>query len=148
MDRITKEHRSWNMSQIKGKNTKPEIRVRKTLHQMGYRFRLHRRDLPGCPDILLPRHKTVIFVHGCYWHRHQGCRYVYTPKTRVAFWTHKFAGNVERDRHHQSELIRLGWSVGVVWECETTDQDSLTSRIREIMMAALRAGGNVGDAND
>ena len=132
MDRITKERRSWNMSQIKGKNTKPEIRVRKTLHQMGYRFRLHRRDLPGCPDIVLPRNRTAIFVHGCYWHRHKGCSCAYTPKTRIAFWTKKFVENVARDHRRQAELRELGWRVQVVWECQTTDRDVLTRRLLDI----------------
>jgi len=133
MDRLTKEHRSWNMSRIKGKNTKPELRVRKMIHKMGYRFRLHRQDLPGCPDIVLPKYGTVIFVHGCYWHRHKGCRLAYTPKSRVAFWTEKFEGNVERDRKHKDELRKLGWNVGVIWECETQDHDILYGCIKNIM---------------
>ncbi|MBU1162905.1 MAG: DNA mismatch endonuclease Vsr, partial [Proteobacteria bacterium] len=86
MDIISKEKRSWNMSRIRGKDTKPEIIVRSMLHRMGYRFRLHRKDLPGKPDIVLPKYKTVIFVHGCFWHRHKGCKYAYTPKSRVKFW--------------------------------------------------------------
>lgn len=132
-DRISKERRSWNMSRIKSRDTKPEILVRKALHKMGYRFRLHRKDLPGNPDIVLPRHKTVIFVHGCYWHRHPGCRLVYTPKTRVKFWTDKFTGNIKRDQRNQSKLKKLGWRVGVVWECETPDQATLVSLLRKIM---------------
>ena len=121
------------MSQIKDKNTGPEIRVRKALHQMGYRFRLHRKDLPGRPDIVLPRFKTVIFVHGCYWHRHQGCNYAYTPKTRINFWTKKFAENIERDKRDQAELKKLAWNVAVIWECETSDQDLLSRRFRDIL---------------
>lgn len=120
------------MSQIKSKNTKPEIRVRQMLHKMGYRFRLHRKDLLGCPDIILPRHKTIIFVHGCYWHRHAGCKYAYEPKTRVEFWNQKFAENVARDRRYQAELSKLGWNVGVIWECETVAKDMLAQRIRDI----------------
>jgi DNA mismatch endonuclease (patch repair protein) len=85
------------MSRIKDRNTKPEIIVRKALHRLGYRFRLHRKDLPGRPDIVLPKYKTVIFVHGCYWHRHKGCKYAYTPKSRVEFWERKFKENSERD---------------------------------------------------
>ncbi len=133
MDRLTKEHRSWNMSRIKGKNTKPELIVRKMMHGMGYRFRLHRQDLPGCPDIVLPKYGTVIFVHGCYWHRHKGCRLAYIPKTRVEFWTKKFEGNVKRDRKHRVELKKLGWNVGVIWECETQDHDILYGCIENIM---------------
>lgn len=133
MDRLTKEHRSWNMSRIKGKNTKPELIVRKMMHEMGYRFRLHRQDLPGCPDIVLPKYGTVIFVHGCYWHRHKGCRLTYIPKSRVEFWTEKFEGNVERDRKHRDELKKLGWNVGVIWECETQDHHILYGCIKNIM---------------
>jgi DNA mismatch endonuclease (patch repair protein) len=133
MDRLTKEHRSWNMSRIKGKNTKPEMIVRKMMHERGYRFRLHCKDLPGCPDIVLPKYRTVIFVHGCYWHRHKGCRLAYIPKSRVAFWTDKFSGNVERDRKHKAKLKKLGWNVGVIWECETQDRDILYGCIKEIM---------------
>lgn len=132
-DRISKERRSWNMSRIKGKDTKPEIAVRKILHQMGYRFRIHRIDLPGKPDIVLPKFKTIIFVHGCFWHRHPMCKYAYTPKTRVDFWNVKFAENVKRDKMNRAELKKLGWRVGIIWECETTDQNLLISRIRDIM---------------
>ena len=103
------------------------------IHKMGYRFRLHRQDLPGCPDIVLPKYGTVIFVHGCYWHRHKGCKLAYTPKSRVEFWTEKFEGNVERDRKHSDELKILGWNVGVIWECETQDHDILYECIKNIM---------------
>lgn len=142
VDKISKEHRSWNMSQIKGRNTKPELLVRKTLHQMGYRFRLHRIDMPGSPDIVLPKYKTVIFVHGCYWHRHPGCKYTYTPKTRVDFWTGKFVENIRRDQRNQTELRESGWRVGIVWECETSDRKLLISRIKEIMSSSLELEGN------
>jgi len=117
MDRITKDHRSWNMSRIKDRNTKPEIIVRKALHRLGYRFRLHRKDLPGRPDIVLPKYKTVIFVHGCYWHRHKGCKYAYIPKSRVKFWERKFEENIERDKRNKRTLKRMGWRVIVIWEC-------------------------------
>ena len=109
------------MSRIRGKDTTPELAVRSALHRLGYRFRLHRRDLPGRPDIVLPKYGTVIFVHGCFWHRHARCKYAYTPKSRVEFWHHKFQQNVERDRRVQRELRRLGWKVIVVWECETAN---------------------------
>lgn len=125
MDRLTKQHRSWNMSRIRGAHTKPEIRVRSTLHHMGYRFRLHRKDLPGKPDIVLPKYETVIFVHGCFWHRHPGCQFAYTPKSRVEFWTQKFARNVERHSEVDAELVELGWNVVVVWECETKNEETL-----------------------
>lgn len=133
-DQISPEHRSWNMSRIKGRDTKPEMIVRSLLHRMGYRFRLHRKDLPGKPDIVLPKHKTVIFVHGCFWHRHQGCRFAYTPKSRVDFWNKKFDDNVKRDRRNQKELSSLGWKVITVWECQTTDIDELS----EVLSAELK----------
>lgn len=133
MDRLTREHRSWNMSRIKGANTKPEIRVRSVLHRMGYRFRLHRRDLPGKPDIVLPKYETVIFVHGCFWHRHPGCRFAYTPKSRIAFWTTKFHRNVERHREVEQQLEELGWRVIVVWECETKDEERLWQLLEKVL---------------
>lgn len=133
MDRLTKEHRSWNMSRIKGANTKPEVRVRSVLHRMGYRFRLHRKDLPGKPDIVLPKYETVIFVHGCFWHRHPDCRFAYTPKSRVAFWKKKFQRNVERHEEVEQELEDLGWRVIVVWECETKDEEQLWQLLEEVL---------------
>jgi len=117
-DRLSPDHRSWNMSRIRGKDTAPERQVRSVLHRAGYRFRLHRKDLPGRPDIVLPKYRTVVFVHGCFWHRHPGCRFAYSPKSRIAFWQKKFDANVERDRRNSRELRRLGWKVVTVWECE------------------------------
>jgi len=117
------EQRSRNMSAIKSKNTKPEIKVRKILHSMGYRFRLHGKDLPGSPDIVLPKYKTVIFVHGCFWHRHKNCKYASTPKTRQEFWEAKFRENINRDKLNQENLSSKGWKIIVVWECEIKDKD-------------------------
>lgn len=117
VDVVDKKTRSRMMSGIRGKNTKPEIIVRKALHAAGYRFRLHRKDLPGKPDIVLPKYKTVIFVHGCFWHKHD-CRYFKWPKTRPDFWREKIEGNVERDRLAYEKLEEMGWRVKVVWECE------------------------------
>ena len=117
------EQRSRNMSAIKSKNTKPEIKVRKVLHSMGYRFRLHRKDLPGSPDIVLPKYKTVIFVHGCFWHRHENCKYASTPKTRQEFWEAKFRENINRDKLNQENLSSKGWKIIIVWECEIKDKD-------------------------
>lgn len=117
------------MSRIRGKDTRTELRVRALLHRLGYRFRLHRKDLPGNPDIVLPKHRTVIFVHGCFWHRHLGCRYAYTPKSRVEFWTKKFSANVERDAKARHALEQAGWQVLVVWECELRDADRLKKRL-------------------
>jgi len=129
MDRLTPEERSRNMSRIRSRDTRPEKQVRSLLHRLGYRFRLHRRDLPGTPDIVLPKHRTVIFVHGCFWHRHPGCRFAYTPKSRVKFWTEKFSANVDRDARTQEALERAGWTVVVVWECELHDMDRLAGRL-------------------
>ena len=123
------EQRSRNMSAIKSKNTKPEIAVRRLLHSMGYRFRLHRKDLPGSPDIVLPKYKTVIFVHGCFWHRHKNCKYASTPKTRQEFWEAKFRENINRDKLNQENLSSKGWKIIVVWECEINDKDFDLSRL-------------------
>lgn len=128
-DRISQKHRSWNMSQIKSSNTKPEIKVRSMLHRMGYRFRLHRRDLPGTPDIVLPKFNLIIFVHGCFWHRHPGCKYAYTPKSRKVFWIKKFRQNTERDQHNRTKLEELDWKVRVIWECETCEDVVLSDKI-------------------
>ena len=106
------------MSRIRGKDTRPELIVRALLHRMGYRFRLHRKDLPGKPDIVLPKYKTVIFVHGCFWHRHEGCKFAYHPKSREEFWVNKFKGTLERDLKKEKALKESGWRVLVVWECE------------------------------
>lgn len=105
------------MSRIKSKNTAPEMRIRSALHQLGYRFRLHVKELPGKPDIVLPKYKTVIFVHGCFWHRHKGCVRATTPSTNQEYWEKKFQQNVMRDKLEQDELKRMGWRVIVVWEC-------------------------------
>lgn len=118
MDVVDKATRSRMMAAIKGKNTQPELALRRFLHAWGYRFRLHRKDLPGKPDIVMPRLRTCIFVHGCFWHRHLGCQYATTPKTRCEFWEGKFARNVERDLENVRALEVLGWKVMTVWECE------------------------------
>ena len=119
------------MSRIRGKDTRPELAVRSALHQMGYRFRLHRKDLPGKPDIILPRFKTAVFVHGCYWHRHPRCKLAYIPKTRIDFWKKKFSENVRRDKRNKSALEKLNWRVIVIWECETQNRDHLSDRLRK-----------------
>ena len=132
-DKLSPERRSWNMSRIKSRNTGPELIVRSALHRLGYRFRLHRRDLPGSPDIVLPRHRTVIFVHGCFWHRHRGCRQTTTPRTRTEFWKEKFAANVERDKKKTRQLEKLGWRVVVIWGCETSDPEMLATEILSVL---------------
>ena len=126
------EQRSRNMSAIKSKNTKPEIKVRKILHSMGYRFRLHSKDLPGSPDIVLPKYKTVIFVHGCFWHRHENCKYASTPKTRKEFWNKKFAENKKRDSEIQEKIKILDWRSVVIWECETKNIENLRDKIIDV----------------
>ena len=119
-DIVDKATRSRMMSGIRGKNTKPELLVRKALHAQGFRFRLHDKNLPGKPDIVLKKHRTVIFVHGCFWHGHD-CKHFKWPKTRPEFWREKIEGNKTRDLKHQQELKELGWNVKVIWECETSD---------------------------
>jgi DNA mismatch endonuclease (patch repair protein) len=129
MDSISKERRSWNMSRIRSKDTTPEKIVRSLLHHMGYRFRLHKNELPGKPDIVLPKYKTVLEVRGCYWHRHAGCKYAYIPKSNTEFWENKFQKNVERDRQNERKLKELGWKLMIVWECEIKNIDSLKHKL-------------------
>ena len=120
------------MAAIKSKDTKPEIAVRKLLHSLGYRFRLHREDLPGSPDIVLPKYKTVIFVHGCFWHRHENCKYATTPKTRVEFWENKFKANVKRDLEIQEKIKNIGWQSLVIWECDTRNISFMKNKIEKL----------------
>lgn len=127
-DRITPEHRSWNMSRIKGKDTKPEIAVRQYLFANGFRFRKNDKRYPGKPDIVLPKYHTMIFVHGCFWHRHEGCKQATTPKSRTDFWLEKFQKNVQNDAKHIQELKNMGWKVIVLWECELEKQFEETMR--------------------
>ena len=122
MDVHDKKTRSYNMSRIKGKNTKPEEIVRKYLFSKGFRYRKNDKRLPGTPDIVLPKYKTVIFVNGCFWHGHKDCRYFVVPKTNTDFWLNKINTNIERDKHKQEALKELGWNVIVVWECELKKQ--------------------------
>jgi DNA mismatch endonuclease, patch repair protein len=117
------------MSQIRSANTQPEMVVRSLLHRLGYRFRVHSRRLPGRPDIVLPKWKTVIQVHGCFWHRHSRCKFAYTPKTRLDFWTTKFKENIERDLRTTRRLRRLGWRVVTIWECQACDPHRLAERL-------------------
>ncbi|WP_455957653.1 very short patch repair endonuclease [Methylorubrum aminovorans] len=129
-DAPVSSQRSRNMRAVRRADTKPELIVRRALHHAGYRFRLHRADLPGRPDIVLPKHRLVIFVHGCFWHRHEGCRRATTPKTRAEFWMAKFASNVARDERSMRQLRELGWRVVVVWECELGRADIIVSKVR------------------
>ncbi|WP_315766298.1 MULTISPECIES: DNA mismatch endonuclease Vsr [unclassified Bradyrhizobium] len=125
--------RSALMARVRGKNTKPERLVRRLSHALGYRFRLHRRDLPGTPDLVFPRLRKIVLVHGCFWHRHAGCGRSTTPKTRQRFWQSKFDANVARDRKTAAALRRLGWKVLVVWECETSDAETLRKRLQKFL---------------
>lgn len=126
----TSEKVTQRMRAVKRSNSAPELKVRQILHRQGLRFSLHKKNLPGSPDIVLRKYKTVIFVHGCFWHRHPGCRYASTPKTRQEFWLPKFEGNVKRDAKKEAQLLELGWRVLIVWECETRNMAELASRLR------------------
>lgn len=121
MDVVDKATRSRMMSGIKSRDTKPELDVRRLLHKAGFRFRLHDRKLPSRPDIVLPRHRAVVLIHGCFWHQHPGCKFAYVPKTRPDFWIPKLRGNVARDKKNAAELVKLGWRVFTVWECQITE---------------------------
>jgi len=131
MDNLSKAHRSWNMGRIRSTNTAPELKVRSVLHRLSYRFRLHAKKLPGKPDIVLPKWKMVIFVHGCFWHRHQDCTFCYMPKSRTEFWRAKFRGTVERDKVSAKKLLDLGWRVCTIWECEIANDEELASKLQE-----------------
>lgn len=132
MDRITPEHRSWNMSRIRGNDTKIEVLVRSWLFAQGFRFRKNDKRFPGHPDVVLPKYRTVIFINGCFWHRHEGCKYATTPKSNTEFWLAKFERNIENDRKHEKELTEMGWNVITVWECEIKDDFEKTmDRVEE-----------------
>ena len=129
MDIVDPARRSRMMAGIRSKDTRPEMTVRSAAHALGYRFRIHRAGLPGRPDLVFPGRRMVVFVHGCYWHRHTGCPYATTPKSNVGFWLEKFEKNAARDRKAMAELVELGWDPLVIWECETRDAKVLKERI-------------------
>lgn len=129
MDSLSPERRSWNMGRIKSRNTGAECAVRSVLHRMGYRFRIHRKDLPGKPDIVMPKYKTVIFVNGCFWHRHRGCKRFNIPKSNQQFWISKIEKNVKRDHMNKRLLKREGWLTLTIWECQTKKDDQLEKLI-------------------
>ena len=133
MDTLTPEERSRVMARVRSKDTRPELAVRRLLHGLGYRYRLHRRDLPGCPDLVFPSRRKLIFVHGCFWHRHNCKLGRRTPKSRVGFWTAKFEGNRSRDRRNRAKLRRRDWAVLMVWECQLRDLAKLTTRLTEFL---------------
>ncbi|MFJ7796729.1 very short patch repair endonuclease [Pseudomonas sp. NPDC096950] len=133
VDTLTPEQRRMCMQRIRSKNTKPELIVRSICHRLGYRFRAVRKDLPGTPDIVFSRLRLCIFVHGCFWHRHDRCKYAYIPKSRCDFWNEKFSKNIERDVRAMRDLQALGWKVEVVWECELRDIPVLVLRLKNIL---------------
>lgn len=143
-DIVGPETRSRMMSGIRGKDTKPEILVRRTLFAAGFRFRLHRRDLPGAPDLALPGRKIAIFVHGCFWHMHKGCRLAKSPTTRPDFWKGKLEGNVERDRQAIKALLAQDWRVLVVWECATKDKTA-DSTLSEALLGWIEGTACFGE---
>ena len=128
-DTFNREKRSEIMSRVRSRDTTPELIVRRIAHRLGFRYRLHRKDLPGCPDIVFPRYRSVILVHGCFWHRHPCCKYASSPKTRAQYWERKFQGNVARDARNEALLCNLDWRVMVIWECETKDHTVVAERI-------------------
>lgn len=141
MDTLTPEQRSERMSRIRGKGSKAEMHVRRTVHSLGYRYRLHRRDLPGTPDLVFSGRRKVIFVHGCFWHRHEGCKNARLPKSRVDFWAAKLDANKSRDQRDQAALVARGWDILVLWECELNDDDGLRARLVEFLE---REGAHAG----
>lgn len=138
-DTVTPEERSRTMRAVKSRDTKPELVVRRLLHAMGCRFRLHRKDLPGNPDIVLPRHKKVIFVHGCFWHGHPGCKHADRPSSNTEYWHKKIDRNMERDQRAQQELAAQHWRALIVWECQTRDRKALTDTLGSFLETGARA---------
>lgn len=133
MDSLTPAERGERMSRIKGKDTKPELIVRSLIHRMGYRYRLHRKGLPGRPDLVFAKRRKAIFIHGCFWHRHEGCHLARLPKSRLDFWLPKLEANAARDKEVEQRLAELGWKVLTIWECEVKEEEALASRIRAFL---------------
>jgi DNA mismatch endonuclease, patch repair protein len=131
---VVSPQRSALMARVRGKDTAPELAVRKAAHALGCRFRLHRRSLPGTPDLVFPGRRKVVFVHGCFWHRHENCRRCTTPKSRAEFWLEKFSTNKARDARNMRALVALGWEVLTIWECETFDRGALDLRLEAFLM--------------
>jgi DNA mismatch endonuclease (patch repair protein) len=133
MDVFDKEKRSWIMSRIEGLDTKPELLVRSIVHRLGYRFRLHKRDMPGNPDIVFSKKRKVIFVHGCFWHGHKGCLRAERPTSNIPFWRKKLDSNIARDRRNIRLLKKSGWQVLIIWQCQTKNLDMLILRIEKFL---------------
>lgn len=142
VDKVSKEVRSYNMSRIRSKDTKPEILVRSYLFSKGLRFRKNDKRYPGSPDIVLPRYNTVVFVHGCFWHRHEGCKYATMPKSNVEFWKNKFDKNKQRDERNHQELEEMGWNVITVWECELK-KDKVEQTLEDLYNRITSKGLNI-----
>ena len=132
MDHLSPKRRSWLMSRVKSKDSAAEMRVRQLAHSLGLRFRLHQRKLPATPDLVFPKYHVAIFVHGCFWHRHRGCKKATTPKSRVEYWQEKFRTNVARDQQAILELQSMGWRTVIIWECETKDEGAILHRLNEV----------------
>ena len=142
-DIVNQQTRSRMMSGIRGKNTKPELALRQALHARGFRFRLHSRKVHGRPDMVLPKHAAVVFVHGCFWHRHEGCRYATTPSTRPEFWLAKFEANVVRDSAVRTTLLKDGWRVATIWECALRKSDQITASAELLSAWLLSDDGQI-----
>lgn len=146
MDTLSPFERSQQMSRVRGKDTRCELVVRRLAHRLGYRFRLHRRELPGSPDLVFVSRRRVVFVHGCFWHRHPRCRNTRMPKSRLAYWQPKLAANVVRDRRNRRQLKSLGWQALVVWECELRDETKVAGRLREFLDSDVRQTRGLGES--
>ncbi|MDR1493496.1 MAG: very short patch repair endonuclease [Planctomycetaceae bacterium] len=133
MDHLTKEKRSWNMSRIRSQETTPEIIFRKLIHRAGFRYRLYDKTLPGKPDLVLKKHRTVVFIHGCFWHGHKNCERGNRPKTHKNFWNKKIEGNIARDNKNRIKLRKIGWRVFTVWECELKNLDSIFAKFKKFI---------------
>jgi DNA mismatch endonuclease (patch repair protein) len=138
VDHLKPEDRSANMAAIRSKDTVPELVLRRLIHGMGFRYRLHIHGLPGKPDLVFPGRAAVIFMHGCFWHRHVGCRFSTMPSSNIVFWTHKFRVNMERDRRTKRELQKLGYRVLIVWQCELKQPEKLSKRVSRFLEADAR----------
>lgn len=142
-DIVDKQTRSRMMAGIKGKDTKPELVLRRALHAGGFRYRLHSKNVPGRPDLVFPKHHAIVFVHGCFWHRHEGCRYTTTPSTRPEFWQAKFDANVIRDAAIRDQLREAGWRVATVWECSLRKTDQLVATVGLLRIWLLSDNGQL-----
>lgn len=148
-DIVDKQTRSRMMAGIKGKDTKPELVLRRALHARGFRYRLHSKTVPGRPDLVFPKHHAIVFVHGCFWHRHEGCRYTTTPSTRPEFWQAKFDANVARDRSVHDQLLDAGWRVATVWECalRRPEETALAANLLAAWLRSSAAEIQIGNAD-